>query len=145
MAVDHEADKQEIGQIIADLFEAISWTRDSPPDWDNFAQPYLDKALLFPSARPVSSKTLEEFIAMMQGQYPEKMHTLQEDVIRNEVRVFGNLAMALSSYSANINGEPAGRGVNGFLFLRDDGKWKIGAMCWDNESEDNPLPEALSK
>ena len=141
---DYESDVREIGALVEALFASLCWNADSPPDWGRFRAQLKPETLLYPSARPVSPTTLEPFIAMMQGQRDSgALHTFDEGVLKHQILVFGNIAVALSAYSQRINGGDVAHGVNGFLFVRESDGWKIGAMCWDNASADNPVPAAL--
>lgn len=143
MATAHQHDIESIEATISCLFEAISWDVDTPPDWQAFRKPFHPDARLFPSARPAKSKSLEEFIAMMDSQYPEQMRSFSETALQTTVHVFGNVATAIGSYSSVVNGGEPVRGVNVFGFIRDTGAWKVASMCWDGESEENPIPDVL--
>ena len=61
-----------------------------------------------------------------------------------EVRVFGNMAHAWSSYEARTRldiDEPERRGINSIQFFKDvSGRWRIISMIWDNEREGLGLP-----
>lgn len=134
---------KEIETVVEQLFGAISWSASSPPDWKAFSDCCLPGAKLFPASRPVNPTDLLPFIEMMQGQYEGDLKDFDEAVTGHHVRVFGNIAIAFSGYTQRINGGDLTRGVNGFVMIRNDGKWKIAAMCWDGEKEGAQVPEDL--
>lgn len=137
-------DEARIRQIIEDMFAAVSWSETAAPDFEGFAKAVRKDAVLVPSARPANPTDIETFVGRMSGQYTTgAMKTFEERAHKTVVKVFGNLAVAIGSYEARIDGGPLGRGANGFLFVRNEGDWQIAAMGWDNEGEDKPLPPEL--
>jgi len=59
-----------------------------------------------------------------------------EEEVDHQCEVFGNVARVRSVYrSVYGSGASAreGRGVNFFNFIRDEGKWRIMSIVWDNE------------
>ncbi|ABQ66869.1 hypothetical protein Swit_0501 [Rhizorhabdus wittichii RW1] len=142
---DYAKDEARIREIVEQMFEAINWSADKAPDFTAFAAAVRKDALLAPSARPVSPTDIETFVGRMRGQYESGgMKTFDERANKTIVKVFGNLAVAIGSYRAQIDGGPIGRGANGFLLVRNDGDWQIAAMGWDSEGEDKPMPAELA-
>lgn len=141
---DYARDEARIREIVEQMFEAISWSETKAPDFEAFAGSVRKDAVLVPSARPASPTDIDTFVGRMRGQYEGAgMKTFDERANKTVVKIFGNLAVAIGSYQARIDGGPVGRGANGFLFVRDGGDWQIAAMGWDNEGEDKPLPAEL--
>ncbi len=140
----YQADVQAIEKLVEDLFAAISWDEKTSPNWDAFRSKVKSEVVLYPSARPVNPTSLDPFIAMMQGQKDSGgLRTFDEAVTGHKILVFGNFAVGLSAYSQQINGGDIGYGVNGFVFIKENGQWKIGAMCWDKETTEHPIPADL--
>ena len=57
---------------------------------------------------------------------------------------FGNIAHVFSTYEARhdpADPAPFKRGINSIQLFYDGQRWRIMNMLWDNEREDNPLPE----
>lgn len=145
MARDHQRDIEAIEKTIEDMFAAISWSAESPPDWKKFAAPALEGAVLAPSARPAALKGMEEFVAGMKNQRDSgNLVDFEERVLGHHVRVFGNIAVALSSYASRINEGDEMRGVNAFLLVKTEGSWRIAGMAWDGATEERPLPDDLA-
>lgn len=137
-------DERAIRALIADGFDAISWSPDTPPDWGRFFGPYLDGAAMVPSARPAGFTDPASFRERMTGQREGgAMTRFEEAMLGCEVRVFGSIAVASASFEMSVNGGAPSRGVNMYLCVKDAGSWKIAAVAWDNESDAVPIPDAL--
>jgi hypothetical protein len=130
------SDEEQIKEIVAQLFEAISWGDGNPPAFDSFAEPFLSTAAMVPSARPVVPTTISAFVERMAAQHASGgMANFDERPLGTHVRVFGNIAVALGGYEMRVNGGEASRGANAFLFVRDEGRWVIAGLAWENESD----------
>jgi hypothetical protein len=141
---DYAQDEARIREIVEQMFEAISWSDTKAPDFDAFASAVRKDAVLVPSARPVSPTDIDTFVGRMSGQHSSGgMKTFDERANKTIVKVFGNLAVAIGSYQAQIDGGPIGRGANGFLLIRNEGDWQIAAMSWDSEGDGKPMPAEL--
>lgn len=141
----YEQDKTRIRDIITKLFDDLSWDENSAPDWSAFKKAFRNDAVLYPSARPVAQKPMLDFVDGMEGARTSgDLKSIVEAPLAFDITVFGNTALAYTSYKAEINGGAPGRGANAFLFVKDDGQWKIGAMAWDNESEAAPFCSRLA-
>lgn len=59
-----------------------------------------------------------------------------EEEIDHQCEVFGNIARVRSIYRSVFGSGPLareGRGVNYYNLIREDGRWKIMSIIWDNE------------
>jgi hypothetical protein len=138
-------DVSEIQAVIEQLFAAICWNPGNAPDWETFKGLCLDDALLIPAARPARPTELRSFIEMMDEQrHGGKLAEFRERVLAHDVGVFGNVAVARSSFATSVNQGSEGRGVNAFMLIKNADSWRIAAMSWDNESEEHPIPADLS-
>ncbi|MEX1147446.1 MAG: nuclear transport factor 2 family protein [Sphingomonadales bacterium] len=141
----YEKDRTALRSLIEKLFADLSWTSSNAPDWAAFRAAFRDDAVLYPSARPLTQTPIGDFIERMENERTSgNLQSIVEAAIAHDVTVFGNTALVYTSYEACINGGTPGRGANAFLFVRDGGTWKVGAMAWDNASEATPLPEKLN-
>ena len=57
-----------------------------------------------------------------------------------EIKVFGNVAVAVAACETVENGADVNRNVEVLLLVREDGRWKIAAQAWDKASESSPVP-----
>lgn len=144
MSTSTSADEAEIREIINSMFDAISWTKDRAPNFDTFGAAVHEAAIVLPAARPATPTSISAFTERMKGLHAGgAMASFEEVATGTIVKVYGNVAVAIGGFSALIDGAGS-RGVNGFLFARDQGKWQIVGMAWDNEHPDSPIPEDLA-
>ena len=143
MAIDYSNDINLIKEIIEKMFDGISWDNDNPPDWELFASACIQNMTLYPSSRPLAPTNMVSFMQMMGSQRDSgDMTTFKEHALGHKINVFGNIAVAMSSFEMAINSGAPSRGVNGFLLIKDL-EWKIVAICWDMESNEHTIKDDL--
>ena len=137
-------DERALRALAAAGLDAISWREGGAPDWPAFFGPYVEGAVLCPSARPAVTTTPDAFRARMDAQRTSNaLRSLAERPLGTSVQVFGNVAVVLSAFEMRANGGGPARGVNAYLCVKDGGAWKIVAVAWDNESATVTLPASL--
>ena len=72
-----------------------------------------------------------------------KLRSFAEAVLGTEIRVFGNVAVALAACEMTENGADVQRGVEMLLLIRNAGAWQIVAQAWDTERPSQPIPMQL--
>ncbi|WP_410971738.1 hypothetical protein, partial [Salmonella sp. SAL4437] len=82
--------------IIARQLASLSWTSVISADWDKFAADFFPEAALYPAARPAKRQTVEAFMERMKSLEGTKLRSFEEAVLGTEIRVFGNVAIALA-------------------------------------------------
>lgn len=137
------ADGAAIRAIIARQFASLSWGDGRTPGWDDFAGDFLDGASLLPAARPAKPSNVSDFVARMRGLSRTSLLSLEETVLGADIRVFGNIAIAVVAAEMTENGAETSRSMEMLLLVKSDGAWKIAAQAWDKASEANPLPDDL--
>jgi Domain of unknown function (DUF4440) len=142
--VDYAADEKRILEVIDSMYLSISWNDRVLPDFDRFTAAVRNDAVVVPASRPAAPTDIKSFVNRMSGLHVGKtMKSFEEAAHRNTVKVFGNIAVAMGSFTALVDGS-ANRGVNAWLFIRDAGDWQIAAMAWDNETASTPLTGELA-
>ncbi len=136
----HSGDVRAIEALIARQFASLGWAPGAPADWKAFAADFLPGAPLYPAARPVKRQTAEAFVERMKGLAGTKLRSFRERVLGTEVRVFGDVAVALAACEITENEAEVSRGVEMLLLVKDDGAWRIVSQAWDTESPTNPMP-----
>ncbi len=136
-------DIRAICDIIERQFKSMSWTTKSAPDMAAFAGDFLPGATLYPSARPVSGRSVAEFSSRMNDLAGKALISFDETVLGGKVFIFGNIAIAAVACENIENGAEINRNVEMMLFVKNDGHWKIVAQAWDRESESLPIPNEL--
>jgi Putative lumazine-binding len=142
-ADEHRDDVQAIEAVIARQFASLSWTPGTSAAWDGFAADFFPEASLYPAARPAKRQTVEAFIERMKSLEETKLRSFEEAVLGTEIRVFGNVAVALAACEMTENGAEVHRGVEMLLLIKDADAWHIVSQAWDSESPSQPIPIRL--
>jgi hypothetical protein len=79
----------------------------------------------------------------MKGLAESKLRSFAEAVLGVEVRIFGNVAVAVAGCEITENNADATRGVEMMLLVKDAGVWRIAAQAWDTEGDSKRLPPEL--
>ncbi len=140
---DENSDKKAIRTLIGAHFEGMNWSPDTQADWSTFAADFLPEATLIPAARPVQTKSLDQFIERMKGVTQGALHTFEEHTRGMEILVFGNVAVVLAASEMLENGMEVNHDVSGYLLVKDEGAWRIAAHAWEKASEEMTVPEHL--
>ena len=145
-------DVQSIDSIIKAMYETISGPAGQPRQWDR------DRALHHPDARLIPTRPIggaggpeaqvmdfDGFVAS-RTPYFETNDFYEIEIARQEFR-FGSIAHVLSAYEARKSpeGELLRRGINSLQLFYDGTRWWIISCLWDNEREENPLPDLSSR
>lgn len=136
---DHDA----IRAIIARQFRSLNWDTKTTADWDAFLGDFLPGAQLYPAARPVKSQTPDDFVARMKRLAATKLLVFNEVPLGSEIRVFGNVAVAVAACKMTENGAQVTRGIEMMLLVKSEGRWQIAAQTWDTEGEGKVIPSHL--
>ncbi len=138
-----EGDEEAIRALIGAHFEGMKWSPDTQANWAAFAADFLPQTSLFPAARPVQAKSVDQFIERMRSVAQGGLHTFEEHTRGMEILVFGNLAVVLAASEMLENGTDVNHDVSGYLVVKDKGEWRIAAHAWDKATEEMPVPEHL--
>ena len=142
-AEEHGDDVRAIERLIARQFGSLTWTPETSANWDAFAADFFSEASLYPAARPAQHQTVEAFVERMKGLAGTKLRSFHETVLGTEVRVFGNVAVALAACEMTENDGQVSRGVEMLLLIKNEGVWRIVSQAWDTESPSKPIPGDL--
>jgi hypothetical protein len=139
MTENHDA----IRGIIERQFGRLSWTAVSSPDWSAFERDVLPGASLYPAARPAKSQKPEEFVERMKGLAATSLRSFKEVPLGHEIRVFGNVAVAVAVCEITENEAQVTRGIEMMLLVKTEGCWQIVSQAWDTEGVSKPIPADL--
>ena len=141
---DDTEDFRAIQALIGAHFDALRWSPGTSIDWPRFTADFLPDASLFPAARPVTRRSLEEFRKRMDGvARGGSLTTFEEKTLGMQVLHFGNIAVVLAASEMLENGTEVNHDVSGYLLVKDEGKWRVAAHAWDKATQDRPVPEPL--
>jgi len=135
-----DADRAAIGQVIQDLYAAISGPA-GPRDWRTHA------ACFHPAGRQMRTGVDEHGAPWIKIMDPQQYQAdaqpvfdrsaFYEQEIERRIDIIGNVAHAWSLYEARTepgSSKPERRGINSIQLFKDEtGRWKIVSMIWDNE------------
>jgi ketosteroid isomerase-like protein len=145
MEIDEQSDDiRAIKALIHRQFASLNWTPETPADWNAFAADFYPDASLFPSARPAKRQSVQEFIERMKGLAGTRLRSFHETALGVDIRVFGNVAVAVAANQLTENDGRVSRNVEMLLLLKTDGEWNIAAQAWDGESTRNRIPAYLT-
>lgn len=144
-APNYDEDVRAIEALIDRQFASLSWARGEPADWERFAADFVDDAPLYAAARPAQGQSVRQFIERMKGLAGTGLYSFHETVLGTEVRIFGNVAVALAGCEITENDTDVSRSVEALLLIKDEGRWRIAAQAWDGENDANPLPPDLTQ
>lgn len=134
-------DVRAIRDIIDRQFASMSWSAGGGPDTATFRNDFLPGTPLYPSARPVSVRSLDEFTERMGELAQSTLRSFHERVIGTKVLVFGNVAVAAVACENTENEGEVNRNVEMMLLVKSEGHWKIAAQAWDKETNSVPIPD----
>jgi hypothetical protein len=143
MDTDTAADIREIETIIRRQFKSLDREPGRSADWQAFAAGFAANASLYPAARPARPQTVEAFIERMKGLAEGSLRSFAEAVLGVNIRVFGNVAVAVAGCAMTENGDQINRGVEMVLLVKSDGYWQIVSQAWDSTRPSLPLPPDL--
>ncbi|MEQ8627328.1 nuclear transport factor 2 family protein [Ekhidna sp.] len=131
------------------LYESINYNGETIPDFKEGLKLFTENAQFkWVSDSTVISFTPVEFLNVYEDQIREGIILeATEFEISNKSEIYGNIAHFLSSYKAEVK-TPQGvhkkRGINSIQLIKNEqNEWKIAAMVWYDEDDENPLPLML--
>src|SRR3954447_23258218 len=127
-------DVRAIERLIARQFGSLTWTPETSANWDAFAADFFPEASLCPAARPAQRQSVEAFVERLKGLAGTQLRSFDETVLGTEVRVFGNVAVALAACEMTENDGQVSRGVEMLLLIKNEAAWRIVSQAWNTES-----------
>jgi hypothetical protein len=145
------ADVKTIDSIVAALYDVISGPAGQKRDWNRFRSLFWPGARLMPLVKPpdkpglVRLLTVEEYVSRTEPFFAKE--GFFESALANRVDQWAQIASVFSTYeSRHAKGEkPFARGINSIQVFNDGQRWWVLSVLWENESEQNPLPEVMLK
>jgi hypothetical protein len=137
---DNTSDNEAIQALILRQFSSMTWGTGGGPDLHSFKDDFIAGAPLYPSARPLSVKSVAKFGERMSELAQTSLRSFHERVMGTRVHVFGNVAVAAVACENTENESNVSRNVEMMLLIKDGGRWKIAAQAWDPETEERQIP-----
>ena len=144
------ADVESVDAIIAASYDVISGPAGKKRDWNRDRSLFYPGARLIPTAKPGANDSLapqildvDGFIARVEPYFAE--HGFFETEIARRTEQFGHIAHVWSTYESRHSADdpkPFMRGINSFQLFYDGNRWWIVNIFWQQESAQDPIPEA---
>ncbi len=138
----------DIESLIRTLYETICGPAGQPRQWDRLRELFFPRAHMIRTAVDGNGApqalvmSIEEYITGT-TRFFQNEGFFEWEIARRTDR-FGNVAHVFSTYEARHDPQdpaPFKRGINSIQVFYDGERWWIMNMLWDNEREDNPMPE----
>lgn len=146
--IDYSDRVQTLDSTIETLYAVISGEKGAKRNWDLFKYLFKPGAKLIPSGK--NSEGLHLVSYLSPADYVKKSEKwlkeqgfFEKEVYRT-INTFGNIAQVFSTYEAyysHTDETPFMRGINSIQLLNDEERWWIINIFWNQETEDNPIPE----
>lgn len=145
-----QADVSSIDAILGALYDSISFPNGKKPDMERLRSLFTTQAPFIRLRQDgVDSMDLESFTASFQERIDTgALNSFYEAEIFRKIHAFGNIAQVFSSYKKRMNSEDPEvytRGINSIQLYYDGQRWWIGSILWEDERNDNPIPEEYLK
>jgi hypothetical protein len=134
--------------LLAAAYAVISGPAGQKRDWDRMRGLFHPEARLVPMVkgkhgmRPLPL-TVEEYIARS-GPMLERDGFHEQELV-HEIERFGDIAHAFSTYEARRrlgDATPLLRGINSFQLVRQQERWWVLQILWQQEHDAGPIPAA---
>ena len=79
----------------------------------------------------------------MKGLAATSLRSFKEMPLGHEIRVFGDVAVAVAVCEITENEAQVTRGIEMMLLVKTEGRWQIVSQAWDTEGVSKPIPADL--
>ncbi len=139
---------RDIDTLIKTLYDSICGPAGQERKWDQMRALFFDRAHMIRTdisedgTPQAVVRGVEEYIESTKGFFDQQ--GFYECEVYRRTEIFGNVAHVFSTYEARFDKddpEPFKRGINSIQLFHDGRRWWIINMLWENEQDNNPLPE----
>ncbi len=141
---------QDPEALVRELYALVTFPAGQTPDWERVRALFIEEAVIVlrTSRESTTAFSVDGFIEDFQNfiaRAKVEETGFTEHIVRLKPMVFGDMAQVLVLYEASIPGvSPAPQqGVDNFLLIRQDGRWRIVAITNELPGPDRPLPAEL--
>lgn len=139
-------DVADIDSIVKSVYAVISGPA-GQRDWNRFRSLFYPGATMGavvngPQGKKYMKFSPEEYIKMNDPHFLQ--YGFHEKEIGRKVNTFGNIAQVFTTYEYTLETpQPTKqRGINSIELIRENNRWHILSLTWDEESGENPITEA---
>jgi len=140
------ADGVSIDALVNAIYESITFSEGEEPDMERFKSLFIPNAL-FIRITPDGPNTMD--LASFVSSFSERVKSnaltsFYEAEISRKTHSFGGIAHVFSTYKKRMNTtdpRSLGRGINSIQLFHDGKRWWACGITWEDERDDNPIPE----
>ena len=142
----NQEDISSIDGLINALYESITFPEDEEPNLERFKSLFIPNAP-FIRITPDGPNTMDlaSFVSSFSGRIiSNALTSFYEAEISRKTHSFGGIAHVFSTYRKGMNTtDPRflGRGINSIQLFHDGKRWWVCGITWEDERDDNPIPE----
>lgn len=141
-------DVASVDSIVAALYDVISGPAGQKRDWARMQGLFHADAKLVPIVKTQAGMqarhlTVADYVRRS-GPFLEQNGFFEQEIARR-ADAFGDLAHVWSTYAARKvkdDAEPFLRGINSIQLVRQQGRWWILQVAWEQEADAGPIPAA---
>lgn len=141
-----QADFFSIDAIVKALYVSITFREGEKPNLERLRSLFNPNApfiRITPDA--VNKMDLDSFLSSFSERTKTgAMKSFYEGEISRKTHIFGSIAQVFTTYKKGINTKnPKSmvRGINSIQLFHDGQRWWISSILWQDETEDNPIPQ----
>lgn len=126
--------------ITKEVYESISFEKGSLPHYDNLISNFIGQGLFINNKGETPMiKSINDYVTFIKNNVDAgNILSLRESEIDVSISLFGNVGNIVSKYQLDFetsSGSFTKFGVNLFQIIKQDSKWKISSMCWDDKDD----------
>ncbi len=139
-----------IDYVTEDFYESLCFMDGERPDTDTIRSLFFGDGLLVNNTfgKPITY-TANQFADTIEDQVESgRLTQYMQRELFSKTEIFGRVAQRISVYEYSFSyyeDQNLPRGINYIQFIQDDDNWLITSMAWNDEKENNRIPEELLK
>lgn len=135
-------------QTVRSLYDLVSAGPSASPDWEAVRGLFLPEAVIVlrTAREALTVFSVDGFLEDFRTFYASPDVTekgFKETVLELRATEVGDMAQAWVLYEARVPGGRGNRGVDSFLLVRRDGRWRVAAVTNEVPIPGRPLPSDL--
>lgn len=145
-ATANKEDVSSIDGLVDALYESITFPEGAKPDLGRFRSLFIPNApFIHITPEGANSMDLNSFVSSFNERISSGvLRSFYEAEISRKTHSYGGIAHVFSTYKKGMNTtDPGsmGRGINSIQLIHDGKRWWTCSITWEDEGDDNPIPE----
>ena len=132
-------DAEQLDEVLRAFYEVISFDDGATPDWERMSGLFSEHARITRvTPEAIDYMDLGTFRSMAEELLEVGAYTsFYEYEVARRVDAYGKVIHVASTYETKISPTAQDfieRGINSLQLIREDGKWRIISLCWDDHA-----------